>query len=73
MGISFLNFLFLGGLIFFANPHCFRFLIFKFLFFGGFDLFLFADPHYFRFLIFSFYFLEGLIFFFLLIPTTFAF
>ncbi len=33
-----LNPLFFGGLIFlFANPHCFRFLIFKFYFWGGFD------------------------------------
>ncbi len=32
----FKHFVFLGGLIFFANPHCFRFLIFSF--FGGFFL-----------------------------------
>ncbi len=40
--LSFLNpffkLFFCRGLIFlFANPHCFRFLIFEFYFFGGFD------------------------------------
>ncbi len=32
------SFFFLGGLIFFANPHYFRFLIFSFYFWGEFDV-----------------------------------